>query len=38
MYEVDIEKIDITQFPKLKRLEMNFMYNMKNISFKKHNN
>lgn len=38
MYEVDIESLNTNELPNLKRLEMNFMYNMNNIIFDNHNN
>lgn len=37
MYEVELESIDIQKFPKLEKLNLHAMYNMKELVLKKHN-
>lgn len=36
MYEVELETIDVSKFPKLEKLNIHAMYNMKELSFEKH--
>jgi len=38
LYEVDIPSLDLSEFPNLKRLELNFMYNLDTVNTDTHGN